>query len=67
MSAVWVRETGGRLPTHVYPINDLRDHETNGAPCWCEPEIEDTADETIVVHHSLDGREKFETGERKSS
>lgn len=67
MSGGWVRESGGRLPTHVYPLNDLREHEVNGAPCWCEPEIEDAADETIVIHNSLDQRELFETGKRKPS
>lgn len=46
---------------HVYPVNDLRPHDTdNGAECWCKPTIEDD----VVIHNSLDGRELIETGER---
>lgn len=45
---------------HVVPINDLRDHDENGTGCWCRPTIEDG----VVVHNSMDGREKIETGER---
>ena len=49
---------------HVYPINDLRPHNTeNGLNCWCNP-IED---EGVIVHNSMDEREKYETGERKPS
>lgn len=63
----WVRETGGRLPTHVYPLHDLRDHDTDGHDCWCNPSIEHVEGDQIIVHNSADGREKFETGERKPS
>lgn len=46
---------------HVVPVNDLRVH-TSSANCWCMPvETEDD----VFVHNSLDGREKYETGERK--
>jgi len=48
---------------HIYPVGDLRDHETDGKPCWCKPKIEN--DGMLVVHHSMDEREKYETGERK--
>lgn len=48
---------------HVYPVNDLREHVTDGRPCWCNPEIDEDAH--VVIHHSLDDREQFETGERK--
>ncbi len=54
---------------HVYPLNDLREHVTDdSAECWCKPEHEivPPAGE-VIVHHSMDGREKFETGERKPS
>lgn len=47
--------------THVYPLNDLRDHITEGADCWCRP----TIDGDLVIHNALDEREKIETGERK--
>jgi hypothetical protein len=53
---------------HVYPVNDLRDHDTasHGA-CWCRPAIEEEGTGYIVTHNSLDGRERFETGERRPS
>jgi hypothetical protein len=50
---------------HVYPLNDLRDHDLEGTDCWCHPEIDDSADELLVIHNALDQREKYETGELK--
>lgn len=50
---------------HLVPVNDLREHETNGLRCWCKPELEEEKDGTIVVHNALDGREQYETGELK--
>lgn len=50
---------------HVCPIADLRPHSTDSdKPCWCNPSENEYG---IIVHHSMDGREKFETGERKMS
>ena len=47
-------------PYHVYPVGDCRPHElTQG--CWCKPELKDG----IYVHKALDGREQYESGERK--
>jgi hypothetical protein len=48
---------------HVVPVNDLREHIEDGIKCWCKPH-EETG---VIVHNSMDGREKFETGERKPS
>lgn len=45
---------------NIIPINDLKEHIEN-INCWCRPTIEDD----ILIHHSMDGREKFETGEKK--
>jgi hypothetical protein len=45
----------------VIPVDDLREHSLT--ECWCEPH----EDEGIIVHHSLDGRELYEDGERKPS
>lgn len=44
----------------VYPVGDYRDHDTvgGGARCWCHPYW----DEHILVHVSMDGREKHEAG-----
>lgn len=47
---------------HVIPTNDLREHEASPS-CWCKPTPDE--DHDVFVHHSLDGREQFETGERK--
>lgn len=46
---------------HVYPAHDLREHSLTN--CWCNP----TDDDGILVHHSLDGRELYESGERELS
>jgi len=49
---------------HVVPVNDLREHSTDSdVPCWCRPE----EDDGVTVHNSMDGRERYETGERKPS
>ncbi len=50
----------------MVPLNDLREHEANGS-CWCKPTLDDEGSEPIWIHNSLDGREAFETGERKPS
>lgn len=49
---------------HVVPIDDLRDHEPDKA-CWCRPTLNEEEDGDVYIHHSLDGRELYETGERK--
>ena len=49
---------------HVYPDNDLREHETDGKLCWCRPEFEYEDDNEFIIHNSMDGRELIETGER---
>lgn len=51
---------------HVYPTDDLREHVTDGRPCWCQPTPE-VDEPSVIVHHSMDGRENYETGERKPS
>lgn len=43
---------------HVYPKDDLKEHNTKSSDCWCSPRIEE--DGAIVVHNSLDRRETFE-------
>jgi hypothetical protein len=50
---------------HVLPIDDIREHEASMS-CWCRPTEDDETD-GLFVHHSMDGREQFETGERKAS
>ena len=41
---------------HVYPLNDLKEHNTESSNCWCNPRIEDG----VMIHNSLDRREVFE-------
>jgi hypothetical protein len=48
---------------HVVPINDLREHTTR-IDCWCNPQPS-ADDESVIVHNSLDQREKYESGELK--
>lgn len=48
---------------HVYPINDLREHFTEGCECWCHPQH----DGEVIIHNSMDSREDYETGARKPS
>lgn len=47
---------------HVYPLNDFREHECDpeSANCWCKPTLDE---EGICVHHAMDQREKYETGQ----
>lgn len=42
---------------HVYPVEDLIEHETTGGGCVCIPAAKLHGDAWIMVHHSLDGRE----------
>jgi hypothetical protein len=63
--AGWNVDTGDDMPIEVYPVGDLREHvlAASGKPCWCGAVDEDG----VIIHTSADGREAFETGERKSS
>jgi hypothetical protein len=56
-------------PMHVLPMNDFREHVADMS-CWCCPTLDDGWEEgieKIFIHHSMDGREKYETGERVPS
>ncbi len=50
---------------HVYPINDLREHVTDGPNCWCNP-TPDTEEPNVMIHHAMDQREQYEEGRLKS-
>lgn len=45
---------------HVYPLNDLVEHDTESDDCVCGPECEFVEGGVVVSHHSLDGRELTE-------
>lgn len=63
----WKCDQGGDKPTHVYPLNDLKEHCTDSVQCWCNPRVEWEGMQEIIIHNSADGRDKFETGERLRS
>ena len=50
---------------HVFPVNDLVEHDTSGAHCVRGPDLEavfrdDGSNGWLAIHHSLDGREAHE-------
>lgn len=49
---------------HIYPLNDLREHDTESKDCWCHPEVDE--DDQLVIHKAMDGREGYESGDKKS-
>lgn len=49
---------------HIVPLNDCGEHDFLHT-CLCRPTQDE--DNTIWIHNSYDGREAFETGERKIS
>ncbi len=51
----------------MYPTDDLRRHNTDGAKCWCRPTVEGNGEDAIIVHNAMDQRELYETGARKPS
>lgn len=44
---------------HIYPINDLREHEIT-EDCWCKPEYDDG----YVIHKAMDDRESYQNGRK---
>jgi hypothetical protein len=50
-------------PLEVLPADDMFVH-VEGLSCWCVP-AED--EEGTIIHNAADGREMFETGQRKVS
>lgn len=45
---------------HVYPVNDLKEHDIETMDCWCNPDILNDLPPYVIKHHSMDGREKYE-------
>lgn len=61
---MWTRISGMANGPHIVPVDDLVDHVTDSG-CVCGPTREYVKQDTgvkmwIVIHHSLDGREKDE-------
>lgn len=59
----WIGVQGHHGVVHVYPIDDLREHDCSGGNCWCGPDLDE--EDNILIHHSADGREAYEEGTRK--
>ncbi len=52
---------------NVLPVNDRREHVCSW-DCWCEPAVETRPNgNRVVVHHALDGRERYEEGAWRTS
>ncbi len=50
-----------RPPYHVYPVDDLFEHDLTGDTCGCEPVVELFENGSkLVIHNSYDGRELLE-------
>lgn len=50
---------------HVHPVGDLMEHDTDSEDCTCGPTTEPVVRDDgsigwLIVHHSLDGRERSE-------
>ena len=50
------------MALHVLPVNDIRLHSESGEICHCNPRIDRSNDEVLVIHNAFDGREMFEEG-----
>ena len=40
---------------HIYPINDVIEHNTDSEECLCNPDID--VEHGLVIHTAIDGRE----------
>lgn len=52
----------GMSDYHIYPVNDLVEHDADGGDCVCGPRVEAMTEgpgptDWLFVHSSLDGRE----------
>ena len=50
------------LWTHIHPVNDTSAHITDGSKCWCDPTVDE--EDFLIIHHSHDQRETYETGRK---
>lgn len=46
--------------THIYPVNDSREHILDGLYCPCAPSSKQVNSVTLITHNSFDGREFVE-------
>ena len=45
---------------HVYPLNDLHEHITDGPGCPCAPRVEVIGANLLYIHNAWDKREIIE-------
>jgi hypothetical protein len=45
---------------HVYPCNDIKDHDIESTTCECGPNVIFEEGSMIVLHNSFDNREVME-------
>ena len=48
------------LVPHIYPIDDLKEHDLESTTCECNPEVKEINGDLFVIHWSYDGREAVE-------
>lgn len=46
--------------THVYPLDDDKEHILVGTDCPCEPRIEVQGSSLLIIHNAWDFRELHE-------
>ena len=46
--------------THIYPLNDLQEHITEGIECQCNPIIEVIGADLLIIHNAFYNREIIE-------
>lgn len=46
---------------HIYPLNDIREHELEGTACQCGVEVD--WENGLVIHAAFDHREIIEQAE----
>ena len=63
----WHCHIEGDSPYHVWPVNDIieHDHDDPDGNCVCGPTVEPVEGQDgyigwLITHHSLDGREQDE-------
>lgn len=66
MSGWELYELSNERECHIVPECDLKIHNHN-RNCWCNPVSEYESNIELLIHKSADGREEFETGQRKMS
>jgi len=47
---------------HITPVDDLKEH-IDTSECWCKPTKDE--EEDLYIHHSMDQRELYESGDVK--